>query len=302
MTSAGGPSARILVADDDVQLCASLKLLLAAHDYDVATAHDGRECIEAIRRHQPDVLVLDLAMPELDGFGVLRELDGLQLDAQPPDVVVLTGHGGIADGARAIREGAVGFLTKPARNVELLTLVSRAISGREAVYQTRRVSIDFRKHWECSLASRRDGVASVVNHMAAEMRLTGLVPPPIMRRILMAADEAITNAVIHGGLEIGSALKEHSDPAAFEEACRERERDEDYGGRKIRVSVDTEPGLVTVTVHGPGPGFDARSVPDMDDTEALLMTSGRGLVIMRSLVDDVSFDDDGRRVVLRKRL
>jgi CheY-like chemotaxis protein len=302
LTSAGSSVARILVADDDAQLCASLKLLLSAHDYDVATAHTGRECLDAIRGHQPDVLVLDLAMPELDGFGVLRALDGLQLDSQPPDVIVLTGRGGISDGARAIREGAVGFLTKPARNVELLTLISRAIAGREAVYQTRRLSVESRKHWECSLSCRRDSIRSVVNHLAAEMRLSGLVPPGVMRRVVMAADEAITNAVIHGGLEIGSALKERMDPGAFEQACTERERDESYGERKIHVSVDTEPGLVTITVHGPGPGFDTSSLPDPNDGEALLRTSGRGLIIMGSLVDEVSFDDEGRRVVLRQRL
>ncbi|MBD3177961.1 MAG: response regulator, partial [Armatimonadia bacterium] len=179
MTSSTGRdgAARVLVADDDQQLCESLKLLLQERQYDVRTAPDGRRCLEVIKEYMPDVLVLDLAMPHLDGFGVLQEMEVLEFDGQLPDVIVLTGHGGISDGARAIKSGAIGFLTKPARNIELLTLISRAVAGRRALDQKRAVFTDSKKHWECVVSCHRENIRHVVNQIAAEIEAFGLILP-----------------------------------------------------------------------------------------------------------------------------
>jgi FixJ family two-component response regulator len=289
------------VADDDQQLCESLKLLLQERQYDVRTAPDGRRCLEVIKEYMPDVLVLDLAMPHLDGFGVLQEMEVLEFDGQLPDVIVLTGHGGISDGARAIKSGAIGFLTKPARNIELLTLISRAVAGRRALDQKRAVFTDSKKHWECAVSCHRENIRHVVNQIAAEIEAFGLILPKGIRRILMAVDEGVTNAIIHGGLEVGSILKERTDPLAFEEACAEREGDPNYADRRVRVALDIDPEELVIVVEDQGPGFEVGKLPDPDDPEALLMASGRGIIIMQALLDEVRFEDSGRRAILIQR-
>lgn len=294
-------AARVLVADDDLQLCESLASLLQSAGHEARAVADGAACLECIPQFAPDVLVLDLAMPRLDGYGVIREMDALEVEGQLPDVIVLTGYGGVSDGARAIRAGAIGFLTKPARDVELLTLIDRAIAGRRALDQKRQVLTDCCKRWECTVESRRRNIRHVVDQLAAEIEVTGLVPPRVIRRVLMAADEGVTNAVMHGGLEVGSLLAERRGARALEEACALREDDLQYGGRKVTVVLDIRPGETAVTIQDQGPGFDVADLPDPDDPEAPLRLSGRGIIIMQSLLDEVRFEDGGRRVVLVQR-
>ena len=299
--TASPSAARILVADDDAQLCDALVQLLGVAGHSVQTAGDGYACIEAIRAFEPDVLILDLSMPNLDGYGVIREMEVLDLASQPPDVIVLTGHAGVSEGARAIRSGAIGFLTKPARSVELLTLIDRAVAARRALDQKLSAFSESRKHWECSVACQRRNIRHVVNHIAAEIEVTGLIPPRGIRRILMAADEAITNAVVHGGLEVGSLIKERADSLGFEQACAIREAQAGHGDRRVTVALDINPDEVVITIQDQGPGFDVSDLPDPSDPDALLRASGRGIIIMQSLLDEVRFEDAGRRTIMVQR-
>jgi FixJ family two-component response regulator/anti-sigma regulatory factor (Ser/Thr protein kinase) len=292
----------VLVADDDESLREVLVELLESRDYRVVQAVDGRDCLTAIARELPDVLVLDISMPELDGFGVLQEMEVLQLDAQPPDVIVLTGHGGVRDGVRAVRAGAIGFLTKPARSVELLTLIERAVAGRQALSEAKSVLVDARKRWECAMAARRANMRSITNHLAAEIRAFGQLDPTVTKRILMATDEALTNAVVHGCLEVGSSLKEDRSAGAFADACAAREADDAYADRRVGIVLEMDATTLTVSVQDDGPGFDTAALPDPDDPEVLLLASGRGILIMRSLMHDVRFEDSGRRVVMVHRM
>ncbi len=82
--TASPSAARILVADDDAQLCDALVQLLGVAGHSVQTAGDGYACIEAIRAFEPDVLILDLSMPNLDGYGVIREMEVLDPRASRP--------------------------------------------------------------------------------------------------------------------------------------------------------------------------------------------------------------------------
>ncbi|MEW6585110.1 MAG: response regulator [Nitrospirota bacterium] len=67
-------SAKILVVDDDPDILEALSLILGANGYEVVTAHDGMEGLNKLKEERPDLMVLDLLMPKLDGFGVCREL------------------------------------------------------------------------------------------------------------------------------------------------------------------------------------------------------------------------------------
>lgn len=78
-----GTPTRVLVAEDDVDLLDSLRVILESEGYDVSVASNGREALDQLRADPGDVLVLDLHMPELDGIGVLADLSG------PPPVVIV---------------------------------------------------------------------------------------------------------------------------------------------------------------------------------------------------------------------
>ncbi len=294
-----GSAPVVLVADDDA-LRETLTMLLRSEGYVVHGAADGEETLESVRSHRPAVLVLDLGMPRRDGFEVLAELPTLDLDTQPPDTIVLTGRAGAADGMRAIRAGAIGFLTKPARAVELLALVRRALDGRAALEQRRTLFERSHKTWACSIPCRRASIRPLVNQIGAEMAVFVFAGDIRPRRVLMGLDEILANAVIHGGLEVGSETRS-DETTSYETLIREREEDPAYGDRRIEIEVDLTPERVRIAVTDPGPGFDVATLPDPDDPEAIMSAHGRGILMARALVTEVRYEEGGRRVTLTQR-
>ncbi len=111
-----GSSARVLVIDDEPQIRRALRTALDAHGYIVEAAVDGTEGLEKIAAWEPDAIVLDLVMPGLDGFEVLRQLR-TWTDAP---VIVLSARGQEPDKVAALDQGADDYLTKPFGMGELL--------------------------------------------------------------------------------------------------------------------------------------------------------------------------------------
>lgn len=104
-------ASRILIADDDPLLRALLVHRLTADGYEVATAEDGSQALEAIAQQQPDLIVLDALMPVMDGFEVLRRLKGGGLSDAP--VIMLTALKREQDIVGALKLGAADYLVKP---------------------------------------------------------------------------------------------------------------------------------------------------------------------------------------------
>ena len=128
MTGAG-PAARILVVDDEADLAAILANRLRRAGYEVAVAGDGVAALEAIGRERPDLAVLDVQMPRLDGLETLRRLRAGAATAAMP-VIVMTANAGAADRARAVDAGADACLAKPFETPELLACVRDLLAGR----------------------------------------------------------------------------------------------------------------------------------------------------------------------------
>jgi two-component system, NtrC family, response regulator GlrR len=116
--------ARILVVDDDPGLLRLLTIRLRAENYDVEAVENGVQALAAATRFRPDLVISDLRMDQLDGIGLLKELQhrwpGLKM-------IMLTAHGTIPDAVQATQMGAFGFLTKPVEKQELLDQVQKAL-------------------------------------------------------------------------------------------------------------------------------------------------------------------------------
>ena len=117
--------ARVLIADDEYRIRLALRTCLEAEGYVVDEARDGREAIDAVAVGAPDVMVVDLAMPVLDGLSVLREI--ALLDGARPRVIVLTAYGSISAAEMAHDLGAVAFLEKPVMPESLRAAVAMAL-------------------------------------------------------------------------------------------------------------------------------------------------------------------------------
>ncbi|MCU1529153.1 MAG: two-component system response regulator [Frondihabitans sp.] len=116
---------KILVADDDPQIIRALRVTLGASGYEVLTAADGAEALSQAINHHPDIVMLDLGMPHLDGIEVIEGLRGW---SQVP-ILVVSGRTGAADKVDALDAGADDYVTKPFAMDELLARI-RALTRR----------------------------------------------------------------------------------------------------------------------------------------------------------------------------
>ena len=102
----------VLVVDDEPQVVWILEFSLQGEGYETFSAHDGMEALDQIRRHRPDLMVLDVMMPRMDGWSVLEALAEMPL-AERPRVIMVTALASASDRDRAMRLGAEAFVPKP---------------------------------------------------------------------------------------------------------------------------------------------------------------------------------------------
>ena len=113
---------RVLLAEDEPNIVESLTFLLRREGFDVDVHFNGAEALNAALSEPPDVVILDVMLPQLDGFEILRRLR-LDERARSLPVIVLTAKGQREDRETALEEGADRFITKPFSNAELVEAV-----------------------------------------------------------------------------------------------------------------------------------------------------------------------------------
>lgn len=111
---------RVLVVDDDPLIIEILRTILDLEEYEVTAANDGEAALELVGRDSPDVIVLDVMMPGIDGFEVCRRI---KADDGGPPVILLTARDNEADRAAGKDAGCDGYLTKPFSPLELLEMI-----------------------------------------------------------------------------------------------------------------------------------------------------------------------------------
>jgi CheY-like chemotaxis protein len=109
----------VLVVDDEPQVAWVLRFSLEHEGYRTYTASNGLEALEEVQKHHPKLMVLDLMMPEMDGWAVLREMKKLPLEDRPR-VVIVSALTGPEDKAKATELGADAFVPKPFDVEELI--------------------------------------------------------------------------------------------------------------------------------------------------------------------------------------
>ncbi|MEM7445231.1 MAG: response regulator [Pseudomonadota bacterium] len=124
-------SGSVLIAEDEPYILESLMFLMSRAGYRVRAERDGAKAVEAAIQSRPDLLILDIMMPTLNGFEALKQLRATP-GLEALQVLVLTAKGQEADRQGMMALGADGFITKPFSNQDLLTTVKALISGEPA--------------------------------------------------------------------------------------------------------------------------------------------------------------------------
>jgi DNA-binding response OmpR family regulator len=122
-------SKTILAVDDEKHIVRLVQINLQKEGYNVVTASNGREALDKVNAERPDLIIMDVMMPELDGFGALKILKEDEDTATIP-VIMLTAKAQDADVFQGWKSGADLYLTKPFNPQELITFVKRIFQGQ----------------------------------------------------------------------------------------------------------------------------------------------------------------------------
>jgi signal transduction histidine kinase len=126
---------KILVVDDNIEFVDFMRRFLESKEFQISVALDGKTALEKALLETPDLVLLDLMLPDFPGEGVLKRLKEINKDIA---VVIITGHGGEQIAVDLMRKGAIDFLSKPIEQDALLSSVKNALEIRDAQIEDRR--------------------------------------------------------------------------------------------------------------------------------------------------------------------
>lgn len=290
--------AKILIVDDGAVDRKMAGNFVQEAGHVPAFAEDGEAALDAIEDDVPDIVLTDMRMPRMDGLELVRTLR--ETHPQIP-VILMTAHGSEEVAVAALRAGASNYVGKLRLGRDLAQALEVVLDSMLAARERARVR-DFLEAQETSyvLDYAPGAIRSLVSHLQDTLRDLHLCDETDLIRVGTALTEALANARDHGNLELDSALREDGGQA-YRELGAKRSTEAPYKDRRTHVRVHITRDEATFVVRDEGPGFDHTDLPDPRDPENLLKPSGRGIVLIRTFMDDVAFNEQGNEITMRMR-
>ena len=288
----------ILVVDDSAVDRRLAGGLLAKQDgWVVHYASGGKEAAGWLRDHTVDAVVTDLQMPEMNGLEFVRHV---RSEHPLTPVILMTGQGSEDIAVQALERGAASYVPKRLLSTDLIETVERVLTlaGEKRV---RRSLISRMHSLQTQFVLENDPamLTSLVAYFQGLIVDMGIFTESERLKVGVALEEALLNASYHGNLEVSSKLREVNHTAFYDLACSRRSL-APYKSRRIYVDVDLSIKGVKYVIRDEGPGFDPLSQPDPRDPENIERPCGRGMLLMRTFMDLVEYNETGNVVTLIK--
>lgn len=294
------PSAafHVLVVDDSPTQQLQIRMVLENGGFQVSCAANGLLALAAIEAAMPDIVVTDLQMPEMDGLELVSEIK-VRYPSLP--VILTTAVGSEAIAAKALHLGAASYVPKRELAEYLCDTLQQVMSVAYPESQQplppqciRRVEV----HLE--IANDESLVPAVIGRLEQALKEVRFCGEMQWLQLAMALDEAILNAIFHGNLEVSSDLRQADDGETFFSLVQQRKGQSPYCDRRVGVSLELTADRAAFTVQDGGDGFDTDNLPDPTDPANLERAGGRGLLLIHSFMDEVSFSARGNQIVMVK--
>ena len=290
----------ILLVDDEPDILEILREFLELRTHTVTTASNGKEALDLVLAQDDfDLVFSDIKMPEMDGLTFLEKVRNNNLNIP---VILISGQGDLESSIRALKLGALDFIVKPVylKAVdEALLRIDTAI----AVEQETLSAMAFLDEQSLSLHcdSKLGHVRRVVSYFSKFTRDICASYSLDVNKIAICLQEGLTNAIIHGNFGVQSSMKE-DDWSAFDELIKQRELEPAYSDKQVRVDFLQTPEKLEFRVTDEGNGFNPADLPDPTDPESWLRLSGRGILFIRSYMDEVQWNEIGNQITMTKHL
>ena len=289
---------KVLIVDDDEITLELLDHALMTAGHETAVAHNGKVGLKAFREFNPDLVLTDIEMPEMNGLELLTKIRRERSDTI---VVMATGMGSEEYAVEALRLHANDYLRKPVESKELLALVKKY----EATLQDQLLTQEITKtivqsELKMELDNRLDLIFKTVDFLLSQ---TGdVMDKNDLCGARLGLGEILTNAIEHGNLGITyddkSAALEHAD--GFTSLIEERLADPALANRKVSVDYKLDESGCEWVIKDEGDGFDWKSLPDPSSGQGLLESHGRGIMLSRFQFDELEYLGAGNIVRLKK--
>jgi CheY-like chemotaxis protein len=271
--------------------------------YNIEYAEDGSQALARMRQSTPDVIVTDLQMPNRNGLELVA---AVRMHHPEVPIILMTGHGSEDLAVEALHRGAAGYVPKPQIGERLMESVEEAIAlARADRTYDRLIGCLERCEFHFDLDSDPtlvDPLVDLIQQIVAGMRLTD---PTGRFRVGAAVKEAVLNAIFRGNLEISFQQMQDTRVSLLEgkgeDIVAQRRAAAPYKDRKVHVAVFIDANQSKFVIGDEGPGFDPSKVPAAGQPGSLDPQTGRGLVLMRAFLDEVTFNARGNEVTLIKR-
>jgi anti-sigma regulatory factor (Ser/Thr protein kinase) len=215
-------------------------------------------------------------------------------------VIIMTSRGSEEIAVEALQSGAAGYVTKKQIRQQLGEIVKSVLNANHRNRDQERI-FEYIERNELSLRleNDRNRLPAVISYLQDAAAKFGLCEDREYARLGVALEEALLNALTHGNLEVSSELRQRDD-GAFDRLIAERQTQEPYASRRIHVQCLFTKEAVTIRIRDEGPGFDPSKLPDPTNLENLLKPSGRGVLLMRSFMDRLEYNETGNEVTLTR--
>ncbi len=270
--------ARALIVEDEVELAELFAEILKRRGLDAAVLHEGGPAAEWVRKHQPDLVLLDLMLPDKSGYAVCEELK-LDRKTNLTPIVMVTARSAHLDMVKGLAVGANEYVTKPFTFDQLNAAIDRALAWRDELCRCgAKEEIHFElKSDACFLEE--------LNHTLSNLFLYSGLASDAIRQLTTAIREMGMNAIEWGHRKQGNLL--------------------------VNITYRIDKDRVVIVIRDSGPGFNPARVPHAADPEdpvkhmevrdALgLRVGGFGILMARGLVDELQYNQTGNEVRLVK--
>lgn len=264
----------------------------------VRYAEDGATALVEMERETPRLVLTDLRMPGMDGLELVAEIRR-QYPSVP--VVLMTAYGNEEIAIQALREGAASYVPKKSQDQHLASTLEQVLTAAKQERRQQQL-LERLSQTESTfiLDNDRTAIPALVMHVQEYLVRLQLCDQTERIRIGVALEEALLNAIFHGNLEASSELRQQ-DERHYYQLVEERRRQPPYRDRRVNFTFRMTHAEAVFSIQDEGPGFDPARLPDPTDPENLDRVGGRGLLLIRTFMDEVQFGEKGNRIVLVKR-
>lgn len=264
----------------------------------VSYAGNGIKAVESLRSAEPDLIVTDLQMPEMDGLGLVEKIAEAGLGVP---VILMTSFGNEEIAIHALNAGAASYVPKATLEKHLIKTVESVIALSHNKKDRQRVLealTDVQLHFvldnDCSY------IPPLISYLQEQMARMRLFDESQWIRIGMALCEALTNAIHHGNLELDSEWRQ-TDEAEYYRIAEERRFIKPYSDRRVRMVATLSTHEVRFVIEDEGLGFAVDQLRDPTEEINMDRMGGRGLLLIQSFMDEVTHNSIGNSITLIKR-